>query len=214
MDLFTIGLILTTSALSLILGFALGRFRRRAVENSGEAQVRKALAKYCQSRDAHVLSNVTLRLEDGTTTQVDHVLVSTKGVFVIETKHYKGWIFGSAKSKVWTQTIYKEKNKFQNPIHQNYKHVKAVEKLLDFLEPSSIHNIVVFSGEAVFKTQKPNNVFYLKELISAIDGYPDDVLSLNRVQFCVGRLEYQRLALTHQTDVEHKASLIRKFGDV
>ncbi|GAA0214198.1 hypothetical protein GCM10009123_21740 [Kangiella japonica] len=193
-------------------GLILGRFRRYAVENGGEALVRQALVRYCIGGEAHLLSNVTLKLEDWTTTQVDHVLVSRKGIFVIETKHYKGWIFGAAKSKVWTQTIYKEKHKFQNPIHQNYKHVKAVEKLLDFLEPSSIHNIVVFSGEAVFKTQKPNNVFYLKELISAIDGYPDDVLSLNRVQFCVGRLEYQRMALTSETDIEHKANLTRRFG--
>ena len=213
MDLLTVGFILTISALALVVGFALGRSRRRAVENSGEAVVRKALAKYCQSRDSHILSNVTLCLEDGTTTQVDHVLVSTRGVFVIETKHYKGWIFGNPKSKVWTQTIYKEKNKFQNPIFQNYKHVKAIEKLLDFLEPSSIHNIVVFSGEAIFKTLKPDNVFYLRELVSALENYSDGDLSLNRVQFCVGRLEYQRLALTHQTDVEHKAGLIRKFGD-
>jgi len=213
MDSLTVGLLLVISVLSLIVGFVLGRLRRRAVENNGEAQVSKALTKYCQNRDAHILSNVTLRLEGGTTTQVDHVLVSTKGVFVIETKHYKGWIFGNPKSKVWTQTIYKEKNKFQNPIFQNYKHVKAIEKLLDFLEPSSIYNIVVFSGEAVFKTTKPDNVFYLRELVPALENYPDGVLSLNRVQFCVGRLEYQRLALTHQTDVEHKARLIRKFGD-
>ena len=140
------------------------------------------------------------------------MLVSRKGIFVIETKHYKGWIFGAAKSKVWTQTIYKEKNKFQNPIHQNFKHVKAIEKLLDFLDPVSIHNIVVFSGDAIFKTPKPNNVYYLKELISAIEYYTDDVLSLNRVQFCVGRLEYQRLALTSETDIEHKANLTRRFG--
>ena len=45
-----------------------------------------------------------------------------------------------------------------------------------------------------------------------IEYYTDDVLSLNRVQFCVGRLEYQRLALTSETDIEHKANLTRRFG--
>lgn len=200
------------SALCVFVGFILGRFRRYTIENRGEALVRQALVRYCTGREAHLLSNVTLKLEDWSTTQVDHVLVSRKGIFVIETKHYKGWIFGAAKSKVWTKTIYKEKNKFQNPIHQNFKHVKAIEKLLDFLDPVSIHNIVVFSGDAIFKTPKPNNVYYLKELISAIEYYTDDVLSLNRVQFCVGRLEYQRLALTSETDIEHKANLTRRFG--
>lgn len=75
------------------------------------------------------------------------------------------------------------------------------------------HNIVVFSGEAIFKSAKPNNVFYIEELIPAIEQYSDGVLSLNRVQFCVGRLEYMRLELTRETDVEHQAYLTRRYGD-
>lgn len=63
MDLFTVGLVLTISVLSLVVGFALGRFRRGSVENSGEAQVRRVLARYCQNRNAHILSNVTLSLQ-------------------------------------------------------------------------------------------------------------------------------------------------------
>ena len=158
------------------------------------------------------ISNITLRLQDRSTTQIDHILISGKGVFVIETKHYTGWIFASANSKVWTQVIYKIKNKFQNPLLQNYKHVKAVQGVLEFIEPKYIYNIVVFSGDAVFKNIKPDNVYYKNELISAIEAFPNNVLSLNRVQFCVGRLEYNRLQLTHETDIEHQMYLMQKFG--
>ena len=196
---------LSLSALGLVFGYIVGRTRRVIAENNGEAQVRRSLAKYCENREAHVLSNVTLRLEDGSTTQIDHVLVSTKGIFVIETKHYKGWIFANPKSKVWTQTIYHVKYKFQNPIHQNYKHVKAIQKLCEFLDPQLIHNIVVFSGESAFKTPKLDNVCYIGELIPTIEQYSDGALSLNRIQFCVGRLEYLRLELTRKTDIEHQA---------
>ncbi len=199
--------------LGIAFGYIAGRYRKRAAENCGEARVRDSLAKYCQNKDAHVLSNITLRLEDGSTTQIDHILITTKGIFVIETKHYKGWIFAKANSKNWSQSLYYDKFRFQNPIHQNYKHVKVIQKTLDFMEPQCIHNIVVFSGEAVFKSAKPHNVFYLEELIPAIEQYPDGVLSLNRVQFCVGRLEYLRLALTHETDVEHQAYLTQRFGN-
>lgn len=204
--------LLPLSLLGLVFGYIAGRYSERVNENSGETQIRYSLAKYCENRDAHVLNNITLRLEDGSTTQIDHILVSTKGIFVIETKHYKGWIFANAKSKFWTQTIYKMKYKFQNPIFQNYKHVKAVRDLFEFLEPQMLHNIVVFSGESVFKTSKPNNVFYQEELIPAIEQYSNGVLSLNRVQFCIGRLEYMRLELTRKTDIEHQASLAKRFG--
>ncbi|HBD7059950.1 TPA: nuclease-related domain-containing protein, partial [Legionella pneumophila] len=56
---------LSLSALCLVFGYIAGRTRRVIAENKGEAQIRRSLAKYCKNRDAHVLSNVTLRLEDG-----------------------------------------------------------------------------------------------------------------------------------------------------
>ncbi|CAM3036295.1 Uncharacterised protein [Legionella steigerwaltii] len=55
-------------------------------------------------------------------------------------------------------------------------------------------------------------MWYKNELIPKIEQYSDGALSLNRVQFCVGRLEYMRLELTRETDVEHQAYLIQKFG--
>lgn len=208
--------------ITLGAGYAIGIYRRRRVENeiyrrwrvenNGEALIRDSLTEYCKNKDAHVLNNITLRLEDGSTTQIDHILVSTKGIFVIETKHYNGWIFANAKSKVWAQIIYKNKYKFQNPLFQNYKHVKAIQYIFEFLESRFIHNIVVFSGESTFKTPKIDNVCYIEELISVIEKHLDGALTLNRVQFCIGRLEYVRLKLTQETDVEHQAYLQRKFG--
>ena len=72
----------------------------------------------------HLIKNVTLPTDDGTT-QIDHIIVSKFGIFVVETKNMKGWIFGNATQKQWTQKIYKFSTKFQNPIHQNYKHLKS-----------------------------------------------------------------------------------------
>lgn len=209
---FKIAILSSLPALGFLFGYIKGRYSRSRAENSGEALVRQFLAKYCEDRAAHVLSNVTLRLEDGSTTQVDHVLITTKGVFVIETKHYRGWIFASPKFKIWTQCTYAGKYKFQNPVHQNYKHVKAIQNLFEFLESTNIHNIVVFTGNAVFKTVKPDNVHHIDELIPALEKYPGSTLSLNRVQFCIGRLEYMRLELTRKTDVEHHQYLTQRFG--
>ena len=126
--------------LGIVLGYLFGRWGARLVSNNGEIKVRRTLLAFCQNREAHVLSHVTLRLEDGSTTQIDHILVDTKGVFIIETKNYSGWIFANPRARVWTQTIYHLKSRFQNPLHQNYKHVKAVQKTLEFLEPKNVFN--------------------------------------------------------------------------
>lgn len=71
----------------------------------------------------HLIKNVTLPTEDGTT-QIDYIIVSEYGVSVVETKNMKGWIFGKAKQRQWAQKIYRYSQKLQNPLNQNYKHVK------------------------------------------------------------------------------------------
>lgn len=53
----------------------------------------------------HRINNVTLPKNNGMTTQIDHIIVSVFGIFVIETKNYKGWIFGNEKQEKWTQVI-------------------------------------------------------------------------------------------------------------
>lgn len=198
------------------VGYFVGVYRKRrgciTFENTGEALVRNLLKGYCQGKEAHLLNGVTLRLTDGSTTQIDHILISTKGIFVIETKHYKGWIFANPQQKEWTQVLLRNRYKFQNPIRQNYKHVKEVQRVLEFIEPRFIHNIVVFTGESIFKTPSINHVCKIEELIPTLEKYSKSVLSINRVYFCVGRLEYLRLELSRKTDIEHQMYLNRKYG--
>jgi Nuclease-related domain. len=59
---------------AVAIGFGLGRFRRAAVENQGEAAARRALTKNFAGTSYHLLNNITLPSNDGTT-QIDHVLV-------------------------------------------------------------------------------------------------------------------------------------------
>lgn len=77
-------------------------------------------AKKFLNEDYILLNDLTFLDQDNQTTQIDHILLSPYGIFVIETKNYKGWIFGSSHQK-----IYKSSHKFQNPLHQNYKHIKV-----------------------------------------------------------------------------------------
>jgi len=198
-----------------LLGFAIRntyRYRLMLNQNRGEASVRKIIVSIFKSPNFHLLNNVTIPFQDGTT-QIDHILVSTKGVFVIETKHYSGWVFGDEKSGQWMQVLYRMKSKFQNPIHQNYRHIKALQQLLDFLPKEHIRSVVVFSGSAVFKSPIPKGVVYLNQLANYLATFQEDVITTNRLEFCVGRLECKRYEITKRTDIQHRAYLSKKFGD-
>ena len=195
--------------LAALLGYLARSYRERLdykFQNRGEVLVRRAITKYLSTNSWHLLNNITLKIDD-TTTQIDHILVSRYGIFVIETKHYTGWIFGEERAKQWMQVVYGNKYPFQNPLHQNYRHVKAVQELLDFLPPEQIIGLVVFTGEAEFKTVKPLRIHSLQSLISHLTNLNEELLTENRMQFCVGRLECNRLALTQETDVEHQENL-------
>lgn len=105
------------------------------------------------------LHNVILETGNGTT-QVDHVYLSRYGIFVIETKHMKGWIFGSEKDKQWTQKFRGGKSfKFQNPLRQNYRHVKAISEALA-ADEQHVHSIILFISDdrLQLKTPMPENV--------------------------------------------------------
>ena len=198
-------------AVGLVIGLVIGRYRASAFQNRGEALLSRVARANFGPPDYHLMNHITLQLKDGTT-QVDHILVSRFGVFVIETKDYKGWIFANPKQATWTQVLFKRKFKFQNPIFQNIRHVRAVQDLLDFLPPGAVKSVVVFTGEAEFKTEVPPSVFNVSELVDHLRQQTDEVMSINRVQFCVGRLETARLAISGKTDIEHVRSLERRHG--
>jgi hypothetical protein len=199
--------------ISLVIGFSFGYIahRVRSSQNRGESLVRKAIQRHFRSPNYHLLNHITLKFGDSTT-QIDHVLVSRFGVFVIETKHYKGWIFANPKHEKWTQVLFHAKFKFQNPLHQNHRHVIAVRELLDFLPYNAIKSVVVFSGNAQFKTDMPNGVFTLPMLIDYLNSCTEELLSMNRVQFSVGRIETARLEISDKTDVEHVKALQKRYG--
>jgi hypothetical protein len=202
---------------ALVIGFVLGRYKTRAFQNPhafqnrGEARLSRALKMRFVAPDYHLLNHVTLRLRDETT-QIDHVLVSRFGVFVIETKDYNGWIFAGPSDRYWTQVLYRAKFRFQNPIRQNHRHVRAIRELLDFLPADVVRSVVVFTGDAEFKTNIPDGVFTLAGFLAYLEGHMAEVMTINRVQFSVGRLETARLSITKATDVEHVEGLRRRYG--
>jgi len=159
-------------------------------------------AKMMLNKDEyHLIKNVMVPTEDGTT-QIDHIIVSKYGIFVVETKNMKGWIFGNQNQNIWTQKIYKHSIKFQNPLYQNYKHVKTIQSLLG-LNDQQVHSVVVFVGESTFKTEMPENVTYGFGYIRFIKSKNKLVLAQSEVDEIVRKIEEGRLTPSFKTDKEH-----------
>lgn len=167
----------------------------------GEFLVNLALTLRLPKADYHLIKNVTLPTDSGTT-QIDHIVVSRFGIFVIETKNMRGWIFGGVKQKQWTQQIFKHKSRFQNPLFQNYKHTKTLESLLD-LSPDSIISLIVFVGDSAFKTKMPENVVQSGACVSFIKGYNEQLLSDEQVKAVVSKIESGRLERSFKTNRAH-----------
>ncbi len=124
----------------------------------------------------------------------------------------KGWIFGSQDKKMWTQTIFKHKTRFQNPLHQNYKHTKTLEKILN-ISPEKIFSVIVFVGDATFKTPMPANVTYPRGYIKFIKSQKNIILSETEVQKTIEMIESGRLERslkTHREHVQHVKKIVRE----
>ena len=171
----------------------------------GERLVRWALRLRLDRATYRAVHDLTLPTPDGTT-QIDHVVVSPYGVFVIETKNMKGWIFGGARQAQWTQKIYRHTTRFQNPLLQNYKHVKALQALLD-VPPETIHSVVTFVGASTFKTPMPENVTQAGRFIGYIRSFREPVFSEAAVEAILRRIAGGRLKPGSATNRAHVRSL-------
>ena len=177
----------------------------------GEAQIKLAAKIKLPADTYHAIHNVTLATADGST-QIDHIFVSRYGVFVAETKNMKGWIFGSKDQAQWTQKLPKNSFKFQNPLRQNYKHIKTLEEILSISE-ENIHSVITFTGDAQFKTPMPKNVTRNSGFIKHIKSFKTEVFSEAQVQELIAKILSIRLAPSIKTSREHIKNLEKRFSD-
>lgn len=200
--------VLVTGVISLAAGYLTGRFRRCQCENQGEAAVRRLLIRTYNDPAYHLLNDLTFPVGSGTV-QVDHIFLSRFGVFVIETRHHKVWTF-------WQQLM-----RYVAPRRQAPRSVSGnrcadvgfVREILHFIPPEHIHSLVVMTGDMIQSARLPAGVCHLAELKQKLDGFTDEIMSEDRLQFCIGRLEFYRFYISSVTDVEHQLRLNRKFGD-
>ncbi len=145
----------------------------------GEESVGWTLSKLPAER-YKVINDVLFR-NGRRTVQIDHLVVSRYGIFVIETKNYSGWILGGENSEYWTKNVYGAKYRFYNPIRQNNGHILALSRKLN-LAASRFVSIVVFLESSDIKVQTSHNVIYHHELEEVIRRHDKILLSDAQVE--------------------------------
>jgi len=177
----------------------------------GEWAVRREIARHLAPPDYTVLHDVTLPI-NGSTTQIDHIVLSRFGLFVVETKHYAGWVFGNERNLTWTQVLHGQKFSFQNPLRQNLKHIHAISAALE--NPATeIQSVIIFTGSARFKTAMPEHVADLAGGIAYIRRWRTTRYTQDAVDTFVDTLLQRRLAPGIKTNRTHLSNLNKAAKD-
>ena len=163
----------------------------------GERKVNSVLEKFLP-KEYHLITNVTLPFDDDgkqTSSQIDHVVVSRYGIFVIETKHWKA----------------STAERYKNPKTQNIKHIKALQQCLK-IAPEKFFpiTVMIIATENSEAQNLPQGTVSLKELVAEITGKKEAIFNEDEVNELFAQIEHSREPPDRQTDEEHIARVSRK----
>lgn len=167
----------------------------------GEFKVKWILGK-SQPPSKYVFNNIKLVDEDKSI-QIDHVVVSKKGILVIETKNISGSIYGQENQTYWTQVLAggHVKNKLYNPVKQNASHCYHIRKIVSKNVP--VISLVVFvqNNIANISAEGVIGISGLRYYLSHIS----DCLTEEEVVFCATKIEQANLgnAISTQQHIEN-----------
>ncbi len=154
-----------------------------------------------------------------TTSEVDILLIHEKGIFVFESKNYKGWIFGDAEERYWSQFINKgTKNLFYNPILQNNSHINAVTKFLN-IDKKMARSYIVFSDKCELKDVPKNTSSYkVLKREKLVKTLKKDLSKRKKVfsRFEVDKMAFEIFPKAHAswyTKWKHKQYIKKRYGN-
>lgn len=159
--------------ISIIIVVFLHKNVKNIIGLFGEHWTKEALRKL--PIDKYRVINNVLIYTNGNTHQIDHVVVSVYGIFSIETKQYNGYIIGNKYDKKWIRYAGNKRYYYENPIRQNYGHVKALSKLLG-IDESKIYNIVCIPSNAKLKIKHDGELVRNYTIVDKILSYKEIII--------------------------------------
>ena len=192
MQPFILGAVVVLAITAIFRSKTLGKFI------SG-VRIRHLASRHLDKDTYHQFHNLTVAGQDGPM-HIDHAVVSKYGIFVIETLHMHGWIFGKEYEPTWRHIFGSHNHAFPNPMRHGYQCIKALDNLLEVGE-HKITPIAAFVGDCEFKSEIPQNVVRNK-------GFVDYILSRTKVVFTDSELarvvQTMRSGMTQQTGTEDR----------
>ena len=192
------------------LGILIFRMYRAELTGwAGEMLLHYYLKNKLDKKQYIVLHDIMLPTAEGVTTQIDHIVVSQWGVFVIETKSYSGSIYGKASEPQWTAK-YNPRQKgfsFQNPIRQNYKHIATLSECLG-IDQLYFKTIIAFSGAAKFGKDMPHEVMHFRNVPDYLREHSKDIIIPHeQIQEVAETIIAWQATLTHSQKSSHVENL-------
>lgn len=180
--------LLVASALAIVVAVVELLLRKKGAR--AERRVHSKLASL--PPEYMVFDNVLFQSNDRSV-QIDHIVVSPYGIFVVETKGYHGYIYGSENVDYWTQSLSGVKTQFYSPVLQNIGHVRFLAYLLKEIGHPPIVPIVVFDNEATLSIHAEFNIIInRRELRRTIRRYRKVVITPEQIDFIVHAIEANR----------------------
>ena len=142
--------------------------KNKEIGDNGEFRLWVILETRLNKMAFKILHDIHLPI-DGKTTQIDFIVVSCWGIFVIEAKTWNASIYGEATDPEWI-AYYDRAKPFPSPLLQNQWHIQALSSCLDLDSEQYMESIVAFAAETVFRMTPPENVMHFQDV-------PDYILS-------------------------------------
>ena len=190
--------------------FYFAKFLPNQAEYRGRRGEQKVFSILKKLPDEYYLLNDIVLQRNGYSVQIDHVVISPYGIFVIETKNYTGWIYGNDDCDQWTKNVYGYRYYFGNPVKQNHSHVKALANFF-YMSEDCFVPIVVFLDKADLRCSTNATVIYASQLLDEIYSHSNSVMTLADVQRLATILDAATIE-TEDTRKEHISKVYESIG--
>lgn len=111
----------------------------------GENVVADCIEECLKNKKHYLFNNFTFMDDQGYSSNIDHILITKAGVFIIETKSYKGEIYETDNEDYWynKKEEHQEDKCIKNPIKQNMGHINHLKKILGKNAPK-MYSVIIF----------------------------------------------------------------------
>lgn len=174
-------IIIIGNVYSLLMHYVRKKIRPQIMGKIGET-LQSFRLETLNKNEYVVLNNILIKDKTNHTHQIDHVVFSKYGIFVIETKNYSGKIYDRNGGKTWVQYVNGTQNNFHSPVYQNYGHLVSLSELLNLPKEKFI-SLIAFTTTADINSVKNRNVVYSTELLKVIKSYKNIIIEENIYKF-------------------------------